>query len=573
MGTTEPSSAAGPPPPRRGLLAPPSCGGAGVALLGWWASLQPSLLPRPVVLQGLVTVASLAVFYGLGGVVVRASWLAWNAASWPRCSAEARRIARGALLLSWVISVVVGLALWQHWQNVQRTELTMPRQSPLGIVTLLVVTTVFGVGVVVLGRLVARGLTWCSQRLQRRCSVAVARSIVGVALVVVLVGVGNSVVLDGLLNWADISFGGGDAGTEVGVVQPTSPEVSGGPGSLVAWSSLGLQGRSWVASASALGALQRFAGAGAHVEAPIRAYAGLKSASTDAARAKLALDDLIRAGGFSRKIVVVATATGSGWVNPVMSSALEYLWGGDCAEVSMQYSYLPSWIAYLTDTDKAAAAGAALNRAVYDYWATLPAAHRPLLVMFGESLGSYGAEFAYRHDTASASFTALAQHFHAVLLVGPTNANPSFNALLDARKHGSPPWQPVLDGAPVLVANSAAELGAVPNRGGVLYLLHATDPVTWWSWRSIWSEPTWLASRPRGAAVAAPMTWVPFVTWLQNTVDLIQGFSAPAGFGHNYNDAWAQALVAAAAPRGWTSSDTTRLATAMVELHGLGGNT
>jgi uncharacterized membrane protein len=87
----------------------------------------------------------------------------------------------------------------------------------------------------------------------------------------------------------------------------------------------------------------------------IRANAGLIGADSVDARARLAVADLTRARGFQRNVLVVATATGSGWINPVMSSALEFEWPGDTTMVSMQYSYPSSWIASLTDSDRAAA--------------------------------------------------------------------------------------------------------------------------------------------------------------------------------------------------------------------------
>jgi uncharacterized membrane protein len=38
------------------------------------------------------------------------------------------------------------------------------------------------------------------------------------------------------------------------------------------------------------------------------------------------------------------TTTGSGWVDPALVDSFEYLSGGDCATVAIQYSYLPGWL-------------------------------------------------------------------------------------------------------------------------------------------------------------------------------------------------------------------------------------
>src|SRR5215467_12543071 len=52
------------------------------------------------------------------------------------------------------------------------------------------------------------------------------------------------------------------------------------------------------------------------------------------------------------------------------------------------------------------------------------------------------------------------------------------------------------------------------NGTRVLYLLHPSDPVVWWSPDLIFSEPDWI-SQPPGRDVLSAMFWVPFVTfWL-----------------------------------------------------------
>ena len=109
---------------------------------------------------------------------------------------------------------------------------------------------------------------------------------------------------------------------------------------------------------------------------------GLRRATTDRGRplrrtkAALAVEDLQRAGGFQRKNLVVVTTTGSGWVDPALVDSFEYLSGGDCATVAIQYSYLPSWISYLVDQSKALAAGRELSTRS-PHGVEVPAAHRP----------------------------------------------------------------------------------------------------------------------------------------------------------------------------------------------------
>ena len=86
------------------------------------------------------------------------------------------------------------------------------------------------------------------------------------------------------------------------------------PGSLVSWDSLGREGRKFTGLGPTASDISAFTGGPAL--APIRAYAGLESATSTEDRADLAVADLERAGGFDRKNLVVATTTGSGWVDP-----------------------------------------------------------------------------------------------------------------------------------------------------------------------------------------------------------------------------------------------------------------
>ena len=170
--------------------------------------------------------------------------------------------------------------------------------------------------------------------------------------------------------------------------EPTAPERSGSPASLITWDTLGRQGRNFVGRGPTTDDIAAFTGRPAIQ--PIRVYAGLQSAPTMGDRVQLIVRDLQRSGAFDRPALVVVTTTGTGWVDPASVDAVEYMLGGDTAIAAMQYSYLPSWISFLTDKSKAQEAGVALFEGVYDAWAQLPPDRRPKLYIFGESLGSFG---------------------------------------------------------------------------------------------------------------------------------------------------------------------------------------
>src|SRR3546814_4021315 len=84
---------------------------------------------------------------------------------------------------------------------------------------------------------------------------------------------------------------------------------------------------------------------------PLRVYVGLNSAPSPQQRADLALRELLRVGAFERANLVIATPTGTGWVDPESQSALEYVLHGDVATVSVQYSYLLSCLALLAEPE------------------------------------------------------------------------------------------------------------------------------------------------------------------------------------------------------------------------------
>ena len=52
---------------------------------------------------------------------------------------------------------------------------------------------------------------------------------------------------------------------------------------------------------------------------------------------------------------------------------------------------------------------------------------------------------------------------------------------------------------------------------------------------------------------------MPFTTFTQVVVDLINGFSASVGHGHNYNDTFVDGWSIIAPADGWTTQDTLRL--------------
>lgn len=555
--------------PRRArevLLAPPRLLSVALGTWFWWTSLVPSLLPRSALIQGVIGAVSFAVGWAVGSLVGQV---------WDRLLHRAGRRDRLAALRRWprvavfsvaLVAAVVGTVLWLRWQNDQRRAVGPDEVLGLGAAVTMWVTTLVLVAVVVLlGRLVALLVLRIDEQLPRRWPTPARRLVAVASFAGVLIAGVTMLLVTAVMPFLDAKFGDADSAPVPGLLAPQTATVSGGTGSLVAWSSLGAEGRLFTSGTTSTDALRTFR-PDSNPKAPIRVYVGLQDAPDATARADLAVRELERTGAFERAYLVVWTVTGTGWVDPVGAAGVEYVAGGDTAIVATQYSFLPSWISFLVDKDEAAEAGRALYRAVYERWSQLPADSRPRLVVFGESLGSYGSESTFGRGTASDTLAAATNAADLVLWVGPTNDNAVWSALQASRQPHSPAWAPVYGRDPSmrLVDHGPELVGTPPSR--VLWIQHPSDPVGWWSWSTLWSPPAWM-TRPTGDDVPKEPSWFPVVTFLQVTFDLMNGFSASPGHGHNYNPDFAYAWAALVAPPDWVATaDTDRLAQTLVRV-------
>ncbi|MGZ4485579.1 MAG: alpha/beta hydrolase [Nocardioidaceae bacterium] len=513
-------------------------------------SFTPSLLPRGGIIQGLVWGITAAIGYGLG-VLLAAIWRGFA----DRRTRRPRRSAWRTFAATATVLVAVSFALGQYWQSEIR-KLTGVTDYNVWYVAASPFVAVLAFCLLLL---VGRGLRalyrWLAALLDRWVGESAAKTVGWVLVVVLSYLVVSGLLLNGLVNVANSAFSLKNTTTAEGVHQPTTGLRSGGPGSLVPWDSLGRQGRNFTGLGPSASGIEKLT----HHPAlePIRAYAGLESAPDAEARAALAVKDLQRAGGFQRKNLLVVSTTGSGWVDPALVDSFEYLTDGDSATVSMQYSYLPSWISYLVDQSKAREAGRALFDAVYAAWLRLPPDQRPRIFVAGESLGSFGAETAFSGQYSMANLTA------GVLFAGPPNFNTLFREFTDQRDPGSPEVQPVYrQGRIVRFAHDPA--GRIPPKGQpwsgtrVLYMMHPSDPIVWWSPQLVLQDPDWIGEPP-GSDVLAGMTWLPFVTFWQVTADLPFATGVPAGHGHKYTSEYVDAWDAVLRPAGVTEQELVSL--------------
>jgi uncharacterized membrane protein len=340
------------------------------------------------------------------------------------------------------------------------------------------------------------------------------------------------------LRLLDSSFQQRDALIEPTAPQPTSPLKTGGPASLLRWEELGRAGREFIASgpsASDIGAAS-----GRDALEPIRVYVGLRAADTPAERARLALEELQRAGAFKRSTLIVITPTGTGWVDPGAMDSVEYLLDGDVASVAMQYSYLSSPLSLLVQPGYGAESARALFSQVYDYWRSLPHDARPKLYLHGLSLGAMNSE------RSAQLFEIFEDPVQGALWTGAPFASTIWRRVTDARNPGSPEWLPQFrDGSLVRFMNqdgAAVRPGSAWGSMRIVYLQYASDAITFFEPRALYRRPDWMAS-PRGPDVSPELRWYPVVTMLQLALDMLMANGTPMGYGHvfapaHYVDAW-----------------------------------
>jgi uncharacterized membrane protein len=364
------------------------------------------------------------------------------------------------------------------------------------------------------------------------------------------------------LNVLDSSFQQHDALLEPDRPQPTVASRSGSAASLVGWRELGRAGREFIASGPAAAEISALTGRPS--QEPIRVYVGMRAAETPEARARLALDELIRVKAFDRKTLVVITPTGTGWVDPAAMDAAEYLSDGDIASVGLQYSYLSSPLSLLVHPEYGVEAARELFRVVYDYWTRLPRDRRPRLYLHGLNLGAMNSQ------RSSQLFEMIGDPIHGAVWSGPPFESVLWRSITDNRNPASPAWLPRFrDGSLVRFMNqdgTTVPAGAPWGPMRIIYLQYASDAITFFDYRDLYRPPAWLAA-PRGPDVSPELRWYPGVTMLQLALDMSLAMGAPMGFGHvyapeHYVEAWLQVLDV----RPWTAQDIAALKQRLAQL-------
>ncbi|MFC7752643.1 alpha/beta hydrolase [Tsukamurella soli] len=538
-------------------------------------SFTVSLLPRDWFYQGFIAGINAVIGYGVGAFV---KWLITDVLVRGHPVLSRPSLARWLTHLRLLIlavnlaGVTVMVLVSRRWQADIRALMGMPAEGGYWFLLIPVIAFATSALLISLFRVLRDLARYLAREADRylRVPPGAARVLGGAVVVLLLLFVVDGLGMRGFEFTADYLASTQNNATRAGVHQPMEPERSGSPGSYAAWSGLGSEGRDFVAGGLRAAQLKRFTTA--PVMEPVRVYVGLENAPTVAQRRQIMLRELQRTGALDRKYLVVIPTTGSGWVNPTAARALELMYNGDVALVAAQYSYLPSWISFVTDGELSLEAGKRLIDTVRTAVDARPPAKRPKLLVMGESLGTRAGEGAF------SSLADIRSKVDGVVWIGPPAANPIHSAVTQRRDPGTPEALPTYaDGLVVRFTDGVKPLTGPGSGAGrlwlhphIVYVQHASDPVVWWSPSLLLREPDWLRE-PAGRDRSRAMSWYPFVTFWQVSADLANAAGVPDGHGHNYGTAVVDAFAAVMPPPGWTAADTERVRVAVMASMALDG--
>ena len=547
------------------------------AALFFCLSLTPSLLPRDWLTAGIIGAVNAAIGYGIGvliGAIGRR--LVLSRRSWWPPRRDVRRVLQAAAIVVAISASVLTVLQAAAWQRDVAAVMGIDGPATAGYLRTLVVTLPIAAMLIAAARVVKDAIKFLARGMIRRWNLNDEIAMfVGTAIVAVLIiTLVNGVLVRGFLAGASAVFQPRNTATRPGVEQPLRSEKSGSPSSFAPWDTLGFQGRNFTGTGPSAEELTTLSNRPA--KEPIRIYVGLQSAGTIEERVAVLLSELQRTRAYERSLLVMIPTTGTGWVDPVAARSIESMYNGDTVLVAMQYSYLPSWISFLSDQQNSIQAARAMVDAVHRRWLHWPPAQHPALALYGESLGSLAGQgaFEFLPDIAEKNVTS-------VLWVGPPNASGLWKALTVRRDPGTPEVQPRYDnGRTVRFAQAsgpeeiAAVAGPAWDRPRVLFMQHASDPVVWWSTDLLFRRPDWL-SEPPGVDRSPSMRWYPIITFWQVSADMAGNITnstgTPTGHGHNYGDSQLDGWVAVAAPEGWTVVDTDRIRRSLEKTMAAGG--
>lgn len=508
------------------------------ALVMYGVSVSPSLLARSWQWHAVASGVLSAVGYIVGLTIQR-----FYALVVPRLGVEIT--APKAVSIAFRAVLLLGFFLWflrwllQSYRERKRANhLVGMRGETLGEY-LLGTVCAFILMLALLG--VAWGLQWIGRAivsvLSQWMHMVFALALSLLILVVIVYALTSQVLLKLGINFFTRHARKMNNRTAKGIVQPQVPERSGSPHSRSSWRAVGGQGRVFLGRGPSRADIEAVTGCSAME--PIRVYAGMPEEGQSLQNAAdLVVEELHRTGAFDRAVILIATSTGSGWVDEWQVQPLEYLTRGNCATASMQYSFVPSSINFLTDLDVSEEAAVILFETIRRAVDVIPEDRRPAFFVCGESLGAYASQHVFSGIVDVLSRT------DGALWVGTPAFTPMHAELSAIRHRGSPEVAPVVaNGRHVRFVNVPENLWADVygrelgdwNYPRIVYAQHPSDPVVWWNSELVWHKPDWISEKVDGD-VSPHMQYTRGATYIQVLVDMPVAGTAPGGHGHTYHE-------------------------------------
>ena len=339
-----------------------------------------------------------------------------------------------------------------------------------------------------------------------------------------------------------LSKGGGSIDAAM-VDAPTIPEVTGSAASGLDWLKQTREGARWLGMALSPTTIAAVMEEPTAMQ-PIRVYASLEIAETEEARAAVLLAEIDRTKALERKVFVLFSPTGSGYVNYVATETLEYLTLGNCASAAIQYSVLPSALS-LTRVPTGSAQTSMVISGVVQRLMAMPKAKRPKFFIFGESLGSQVSEEMFK---GMGMFGLEGSAIEAALWIGTPAATVWRRQIWGDRTITDAPS--VGPGAAYL-PRSLMDWRNLPakERAKVRYLLlqNGDDPIPKFGSQVAWRKPDWMgpnATRPIGSPRGTH--WMPVTTFMMTFLDMLNALTPTPGIfaegGHDYREVLPEAI-------------------------------
>ena len=364
------------------------------------------------------------------------------------------------------------------------------------------------------------GIVYLGALLPRRFTVSrtagLALSIIGGAATIGAVAVAARIAGSKVIGRIEAS----NAETEIAyATSPEAPSVSGSTFSLAKYETLGLQGRRLVSEVTPHDAFVDVMGE-APVSDPVRVFVGMDSAGSQDDLVELAIQELRRAGGFDKPLIIAASPAGTGYVNYIAIEAAELMSRGDVATIAIQYGGLPSMLS-MNRIEEATSLYAQLLARLRDEIDRLGRDIK--LVAYGESLGALTSQ-----DGVTLASNDDGLIVDAALWVGTPHGSALFE---DQTGSGGVAVYDCFDD--YLDSADSAESG--PR---VAFLNHDNDPVTKFTPQDACSMPVWLEPVDRGRGTNPYQRWLPGISFWQGLIDTKNAATVVPGefysTGHDY---------------------------------------